>query len=362
MAEIRGLPEVKDYPGANPLRIKTLRMLRSMASDPTALEVTPLVGLARGMKGIKVHHGFRQSHWKSDVDTYMSALNKAEKELIEEYGKGWYVDAPEGELQRRADIYEKAAEKEAQRLDMFDYFEESKAGTGAGGNLYGEGIYFSEHPRISRGYGSRVRRHNIPPQAKILDVAEEIKPNDLVAFKEFIANKYGMSLERFEEIYGGKEIATVEDIINKGWIPRRSLRDLLTSMGYDGLSYKAGQMSGLPPGVPEGTKNYVIYNYDVINNPRKYYPKTPSPADRPLLKLRAREQALQRRGRPGPMESGEMMPMSRKGPISPTEVTPFEQQQLTPKWLSNQMIDKPWNKTRLEAIEEALKQVLKTKE
>ena len=40
-------------------------------------------------------------------------------------------------------------------------------------------------------------------------------------------------------------------------------------MGYDGIEYKAGQVMGLPKGVPEGTKNWAIYNYDIINNPRK---------------------------------------------------------------------------------------------
>ena len=177
MPEIKGLPKYEPKPGANPLRVKTIEMLRAMASDPTSLEVMPLGGMTRALKGTPAYHGFRTPipyvRW-SDM------AKKAEKILEAKFGKRWPFDAGEGALADLTDSLVKQAEKASSQKYMFSKFEETKAGMGAGGNLYDEAIYLSGHPKVSRGYGDTIRKHNIPPQAKILDINKPLTEQNLM--------------------------------------------------------------------------------------------------------------------------------------------------------------------------------------
>ena len=78
MPEIKGLPKYEPKPGANPLRVKTIQMLRAMASDPTALEVMPLGGMTRALKGTPAYHGFDIPYPSSPV-RWSDMLKKAQK-------------------------------------------------------------------------------------------------------------------------------------------------------------------------------------------------------------------------------------------------------------------------------------------
>lgn len=269
MPEIRGLPEIKDYPGANPLRIKTLQALRLMASDPTSLEVMPLGGMVKALKGKTVYHGFRPPYYQEM--RFSDAMNIARAQLVQKFGEDWVLKSPAGTLLRQTELVKKQARKAATRRHMFKKFDENLAGSGAGGNLYGEGIYISEHPKISSGYGPAVRKHNLLPQAKILDIDQKLSPAQLDKVQEIKASRYvniyQPDVERWKKAFRKKFPDGAS--LNELYLNRGEYKQVVTGLGYDGLQYDAGRVMGLPEGVPEGTKNWVIFNYDVINNPRK---------------------------------------------------------------------------------------------
>lgn len=271
MPEIRGLPEIKDYPGANPLRIKTLKVLRAMASDPTSLEVMPLGGMTRALKGTKGYHGFRTPNPSSTRNLWREAGYEAELILKSRYGERWPLDAPKDAYVDLAEHLVKEKEKNFRKSYMFDKFEPAKAGSGAGGNLYGEGIYIAGHQKISKGYGNTIRKQNIPPQARILDTETILTHKEMdrmiEAKESTFLNSNPSDVKYFQEkakkeFPNGARIVDIEPLTltYHKWIKKA---------GYDGISYPAGKVMGLPEGVPEGTRNYVIYNYDIINNPRK---------------------------------------------------------------------------------------------
>ena len=231
----------------------------------------------------------------------------------------------------------------------FKHFTPESAGAGAGGDLYGKGIYLTEHPKIAAGYAEGavnhagafrtqelVRTQNLPPQAKILDIHA---PMDEATAKKFL-DTYGKNripqrspnspttMREAVMEYKNKpsnkrgDYPPLGALIDYAQLSKKTaLPEMVRIMGYDGIAYKAGQITGLPPGVSPGTKNYVIYNYDIINNPKSLLPK-PAPK-------------VNRGSRVGPMVqkegSGEpykRMPQSRQGEVSPTSVTPFELMQL----------------------------------
>jgi len=148
---------------------------------------------------------------------------------------------------------------------LFKKFDPATVGSGAGGDLYGKGIYLTTHRKIAESYANlkhpierfrgMVRTHNIPPQAKILHVGEE-----------------------------------EQRVLNT--IPRADIPSTVRAMGYDGISYEAGKVVGLPPGVPKGTKNYVIYNYDIINNPRSLMPKAKPQPEKALRRFPSKRDKL----------------------------------------------------------------------
>lgn len=255
--QIRSLPKYKPEPGTNPLRAKIIQALLSAASDPTSIDVGPL-GMTRAIKGTRVFHGGRKTHPR------------------------W---VPQG-----------LTPAQVREAKGFKYFNPEFAGTGAGGNLYGEGIYLTEHPTIASGYassksfGGHVRTHNIPPQAKIIDTSAPLTAKELNEVlnrvghldsvwdkksaygKKTLAEAVQMRINRkkvFKEPRG-ITVVDIENLLSSKYGSRSELLPFLVkNMGYDGISYKAGEVMGLPPGVPEGTKNYVIYNYDIINKPRE---------------------------------------------------------------------------------------------
>ena len=234
----------------------------------------------------------------------------------------------------------------------FSKFAEQKAGGGAGGDLYGKGIYLTEHPKVAEGYTHQpgffnkagwtpegkgiVRTHNLPPQAKILDIHAPMDEATATKFldtygKNRIPQRSPTSPTTMREAvmeYKNKPSNKRGDYPPLGALldyaklsKKTALPEMVRIMGYDGIAYKAGQITGLPPGVSPGTKNYVIYNYDIMNKPRSLLPK-PAPK-------------VNRGGQAGPMVqkegSGEpykRVPQSRQGEVSPTSVTPFEVQQL----------------------------------
>jgi len=155
-----------------------------------------------------------------------------------------------------------------------------KVNFGAGGDMYGEGLYFSEHPTISRGYAGggpgkhgrlntpgTVRTQNLPPQAKILDVDAPLSST--------LKNQILEQNPRLAQIIG--KDTTFGELISVAFPVRENIPAFVRNLGYDGISYKAGRIGptkvDLPKGAPEGTKNYVIYNYDIINNPKSLLPK-----------------------------------------------------------------------------------------
>jgi len=282
MPEIKGLPQYKAKPGANPLRVKTIEMLRAMASDPTSLEVMPLGGMTRALKGTPAYHGFRTPPTKP---RYTDMARMAEEILEAEHGKDWPSKLPKGTYSDLAEKLMNKAEKAEKKSYMFDKFEPAKAGTGAGGNLYDEGIYLSGHSKVSKGYGNALRKHNIPPQAKLFEMHKPLKTlDDALAVVDEVLENYPVGADRYEINDGIERIKrfykanrnTVDGYMEGEHIlsqlfnaNSRNMNRVVTSIGYDGISYDAGRVLGLPRGVPEGTKNFVIYNYDIINNPRK---------------------------------------------------------------------------------------------
>lgn len=234
MPEIKGLPEIKDYPGANPLRVAILKALRGAASDPTAIEVGPL-GMTRALKGTKLFHGTPE--------------------------KG------------------------------FTYFAPKKAGSGAGA-VYGKGINLSEHPAVAKFWGALagdpllgapvVRTQNLPPQAKILDIHAPLTGPLMQSLKERGSESVRKVLSAYER--GSAESLTLEHLLDNIQVSHNEVKKLVQDLGYDGISLLASRMSALPPGVPKNTRNLLIYNYDIINKPRSLVPKTKPQPEKALTR------------------------------------------------------------------------------
>ncbi len=317
----------EEHPGmVNP------RMYQGAVEGAMDLVAPGAFGMTRALKGKKVYHGYRkQKKWTSE-------------------------SSPSGGVVREAP-------------ETFPHFEQNLESSGAGGDLYGKGIYLTEEPRIAKGYAGVgtestyfdpvVRTQNIPPQAKILD-GDNIGVEEFDELVDAMINKSGTAasfkddlaeIERIErdvrgiyqqqmklaqegtltaqqqsnmhfarESLGNQRLKLREKIKQskaKPWhgitddprivekiakvrqrftspgstdrypvravlaklgsivqsagreVRPQEMFDLIKHAGYDGLSYKAGQVTGLPRGVSKDTKNYVIYNYDIINKPRK---------------------------------------------------------------------------------------------
>jgi len=279
-AVIRSLPKREPKPGENPLRTGLINMLLGAASDPTSIEVGPL-GMTKALKGIKGFHGTQKPYvYHKDVEPAVDALLEAK------YGDRW-MGKVRGDEYR--DLRRKLVREETKKAS-FKHFDPELAGTGAGGDLYGRAIYISEHPNIAgnpgyKGEGGMVRVQNIPPQAKILDIHKRIPKGHIKEYIEKILQKNAANPAEYEEVLRKvnesvhtPEIKTFDDIFDSltldGGLEGKGMReelwgDIVTSLGYDGISYEAGRVMGLPPGVPEGTRNWAIYNYDIINKPRQ---------------------------------------------------------------------------------------------
>jgi len=171
----------------------------------------------------------------------------------------------------------------------FTHFSTEKAGQGAGGDLYGRGIYLTESPDVASGYAGGkgavrsgsglIRQHNLPPQAKILDIHAPVTDEFIEAFAKSEGRTRRVDdvqaltadiKQRWNEhssYFFPEGNATVEDFLFRNWSDSRlDVREAALQMGYDGIKYRAGKFGGTKHrGDPS---NYVIYNYDVINKPR----------------------------------------------------------------------------------------------
>ena len=220
----------------------------------------------------------------------------------------------------------------------FKYFTENLKGMGAGGDFKGAGIYLTEDPHIGTGYmrehaswGRKpyMRTHNLPPQAKIFDsindrvrmplwkklrkgFEEALLPSDEVLADLRNVDEYedmmgfdfaGINvkeeiqdvLQSIEDevaflskskVHKGAKLDDVmtllESLYEDVWGPpgpyvdeRKAVWNLLHDYGgYDGLKYQAGTYAGLSKKVKKPV-NYVIYNYDVINDPSKLMSRLP---------------------------------------------------------------------------------------
>ena len=326
-----------------------MQTLRDMAGDPTQFEIGPL-GMTRALKGVKIFHGYKLPYTaRQEVIPLREAFTKAEELLLQKYGKGWEskvfygpsATAGENEFTSLARSIQAQSLKDARRKAIFTKFEKTKAGKGAGGNLWDEGIYFAGHPKISHvyaGYDAElgvVRSHNLPPQAKILDVDKVLSHDELD--KLAIAKRGRAPAEASEKYKASIEEYTKREL-RESYPNGASLRDLrydislsgpksiATDLGYDGVAFPAGELGGLPPGVPEGTKNYVVYNYDIINNPRTLSPKPkpqpekalrrfPSPRDKHLIQKREATSKAMSEARKPTREEVEYM-VKKKGVFS----------------------------------------------
>jgi hypothetical protein len=231
-------------------------------AEEQASKIDPfMTGMTKALKGTRVFHGALEP-------LFDPLLEKEAEKLVLQRSGG---------VKPSQEVFEEAVGKEYSRLERpFKHFDPMKTGSGAGGNLYGEGIYLTEHPKIGLAYadaGGVVRTHNIPPQAKILDI--EVKEGGKFAEAVVRADveespRYAQYLEQFRTFINKKN-PTIRDVLDAMVYDRPdTIGPTIRKLGYDGISFEAGRVGGLPPGVPKGTRNYVIYNYDVINNPRKW--------------------------------------------------------------------------------------------
>lgn len=110
-------------------------------------------------------------------------------------------------------------------LSVFNKFDSSKFGKGAGGNLWGEGFYFTEEPKVASGYATRSTKEEsaaiskvqnelwklLPASEKNSQVMHNASRDDLVKRAEEIVNSPVYSWDEKDNLYTAlKDYKSVE--------------------------------------------------------------------------------------------------------------------------------------------------------
>jgi hypothetical protein len=164
----------------------------------------------------------------------------------------------------------------------YKHFDPTFAGKGAGGDIYGKGVYLTDSTDVAENYAKMyerpyIRKHNIPPQAKILDVHAGVSADDLKALIEHRIssdpyadfNLVQEKIARVKHLNKSNRPLTFEEAADVLGLRRQEFHKVAPALGYDGITYNAGQF-GRSKKAGSGAKNFVLYNYDVINKPRRF--------------------------------------------------------------------------------------------
>jgi ADP-ribosyltransferase-like protein len=131
-------------------------------------------------------------------------------------------------------------------------FELSKSGTGAGGDLYGPGVYLTNSPELAETYAMRTPRMTEVPAPNIRPVYADLKrpfdveaPADkgLVKKLQGLADEDAWTEGMFKDDGRTLDLATNKDVyrhILKNLGYKEDVNDWLQANGFDGIKYPGG--------------------------------------------------------------------------------------------------------------------------